>query len=290
MKNFEDYVKQFLEDVISDARIKYSELVTFKPILDALENILVKYDQYFPKERLINELETIKQDKFFKTPVPVNLNAPLVSENEVMRKYNLLTWDKRILRRFSLYAFTRAWIEVLRDHKEKYEFDKKIHDTFIFVLKMYEVTKIGIHHFSTITLNSKDQHKAKSRPVGTVEPLIDAFKTQTETLKASIERMKTMNWSEEKTITFFDYIFKLDISVIEKDIFYGILEDFEITKLKNGTPSKRYQVLLLSNLFRHTHPQLYHEQGSSTGNRSKDDLNYESLWKLINSPGSSLFE
>lgn len=291
MKPFEDDIKTVLEGLISDAKSKHFDMMPYKPILVALEEILEKYNGYFLKEKLIFEVEKIRSDKFFKKPTSININAPVKFSEDIMKQVNLLIWDKRILRRFSLYAFTKAWIEVINDRREKYEQSNKIYVTFLFVLSLYEITKTGIHHFSSITINSKDQSKAKSTSIKNIEPMLDAFHKPISKLKNSIENLKDkLDWSEKKTIQFYDYILNLNISVIEKDIFYGILDDFEITKLNGGVQSKRYKTLLLSNLFKHTHPHLYHEQEVSKTNRTRDDLNYEGLLKLINTPGSNLFQ
>lgn len=292
MKEFEDYGRKILEQIVDDLN---KEEVRNNPFLTGLrygmEDVLVRYKKYFPEEALIAGLKSIELDKYFKEPEAIKSETGKMQIAEFLRKFELLTWKSIILKRFCLYAFIRAISEVIKQNFINEKGENSILIMFMFTSALRSITKAGTSNFKSLTANSSNQEKVTSIKIPSIEPLVAAFEPHITSLNKSLSTGEALGWSEERTLKFQKYIAAMDMDIIEKDIFNGIQNTFEVTKLnKKGEQSERYKVLLLCNLFKHTHPKLYHTAGLSNGKKTRDELNAEALLKLIGTPGSEFFE
>ena len=185
----------------------------------------------------------------------------------------------------------KANIEVAKKHFTNEKGENRFMTQFLFLLGIYKIYKMGASNYSSLTANSTNQKIAPSAKIESIEPLIALVEPQIKMMERVAKTGEMSGWDETKTLNFQKYLLAMDMEVIEKDIFNDIQNSFEITKLnRNGEQSERHKILLLWNLFKHSHPQLYHTTGSPDGNRTQEDLNREALLKLIAKPGSSFFE
>lgn len=291
MKEAEDFGKWFFESSIEEMKEKGAESNEYAiGLLRAFEDANERYQRYCPLEKIKEGIKLIKEDQHFKQPEAIKDKSGKIDKQVLFRKLDLLLWESRIKKKFILYGFLKASTEVIKEHFSNEKSENKILGSHLLMVALYKIYKLGTQNYSSLTANSIDQSKAPSLKIPSVDILMQQFEPVIKILDRSSQSGKIAGWDENKTLNFQTYLVAMDMSVIERDIFHGIQEAFEITKLNKGEQSERYKILLLWHLFKHSHPHLYHTKGSSDGARTQDDLNREALLKLITKPGSEFFE
>jgi hypothetical protein len=271
-----------LDRIVADISNKGLEDSGLSGFYFGMKEIAELFRKYFPHTILVKGLKRMESNQIFKQPLP----AVGVTGEEFLRRFHLLLWDENILRRFFFFALMKAVSEVINTRLIGKKSANYIHELFLYLSFLRNLKMAGTSNFVSMTINSKNQKLAKSATTYQFERIFENYEEVLLDFEASFRDPAFAGLSEEKISEFYKNFTELDIKKFEKDIFYGILGDFEITKLQNGKQSIRAKVLLLMELFQHTHSHLYHSSGSFDGRRSKDDLNYESLYNLIQSPGN----
>lgn len=288
----EDFGKFFFEETINDMRKNGADTNEFaRPLYNGILHAYELYKKYCPYDKLKTGIELIKQDPYFKEPEAIKSEAGRMDIKEFWRKFNFLIWESRVLKKFVLYGFLRANLEVIKQNITNQNGENKILLNHVFLMGIYSIYKAGTTNYASLTANSVDQKLAPSLKIPSIEPLIAAFEPHLKTIERASKSGKIAGWNEEKTLQFQTYLFAMDMDAFQQDIFKDLQDSFEVTKQNSkGEQSERYKILLLWNLFKHTHPQLYHTTGSPDGNRTQDDLNAEALRKIIAKPGSDFFD
>lgn len=291
MEEAEDFGKWFFESSIKEMKEKGAETNEYAiGLLRAFEDASERYQRYCPLEKIKEGIKLIKEDPHFKQPEAIKDESGKMDFKVFFRKLDLLLWESQIKKKFILYGFLKATTEVIKENFSNEKGENRILVSHLLMVALYKIYKLGTENYSSLTANSIDQSKAPSLKIPSVDILMQQFEPVMKVIDRSGQSGKIAGWNEDKTLEFQTYLLAMDMGVIERDIFHGIQDAFEITKLNKGEQSERYKILLLCHLFKHSHPHLYHIKGSADGTRTQDDLNREAILKLIAKPGSIFFE
>ena len=227
-----------------------------------LQDLYSGYHKYYPEVALKEGLVLIENDKAFKKPVGITLENTPQTPEEFQTRFKFLCWDSIILKRFQMFAFAKSLCENISKNappknKEKNAIQEYVH----FISAIMDLVKAGVENFKSFTINSIDQKNAKHLTVPNINLLVEKFN---EDIK-NFEKIKnTLPGNEDVKAKLIELISSFDIKEYQKHIFNGILEDFEISKKgTSGNQSIRYKTDLLWNLFKHSHPNLYHNTGTA---------------------------
>ena len=238
-----DEVVVFLEKIEEILRNTGRNFPNAIKLADGIKEILNKYHTNFPVKELIKGLREIEEDpKFQKHPslkniieqskIPVEILEVWINEDsfntnliQLSKSYN---WKRKILCRFSFYAITKSVCEVIKKSNAN-----KLLPYFEYIEGLVNTSKLQVSNFNSLTANSST-FNIKSFSI----PDKDFFFT-TEPYKKDIKWLdKELTSQSEiergRKIDRIKYLLSLNITDFEKDIFNGIMDDFEIIKLVNG--------------------------------------------------------
>lgn len=225
-------------------------------LISILHEFKAKVYESFPKWKLLRGLVVIKNDRKFAENQSIKVregnNGIAICDN----------WVPSVIQRFEYFAVAKATCHLVDKYLKGKKNSNIALEYYLFLLSLYRYLKAGQEEYASATLNPKNTHETKSVIIENPEYMLPSFDLELKSIDGMFEKMSGDQKDKEDLV---EYFLNFDIIEFQKDIFNGIIDDFDITKIsRTGKQSKRYKTELLWNLFKHTHSTSYIDNHEST--------------------------
>ena len=248
----EDLIVTLLESLEQPIRMivrgSEDELPNITRFANGIREVLGKYKSYFKLSEINDALDEIENDKFF-------------VKNE--------SYDFRdsVIERVRLYAIVKSVCEVLNNTNKStiISAPNRYISNYIYcedLLNLYESDRKNI---KSVTLN-----RINSTIGDSITIVDEGLKNQMMLMEDKILEFKAIIKAasadeREKISKRMKYVLSLKIHDFERDIFYGLMDDFKVSKLIKNKQNESYKFELLGKIFWHTHKLNYHSDEPPNG-------------------------
>lgn len=253
-----------------------------------LDNLERKFAEYYPEEKFLQAFEEFTNDKHFKKPTKRSEKEQKEPIDEIDYENLLIFLGKdNIRKRFSLFGFAKALAEVINEafppEEKGSEAKNSLKEHHDFLHGLWKIVEHGIDNIKYSTFKMKGLRNPSSFSVVHSKKLIKPYLKEVEGYNESIELLEKEMGTIKKAIDLQDFGMSFDISIWEKEIFRGILDDFGVTKTFRGKESRRYKIALLKKLFIISHPELI-ELHPDDFAKELSPTEKRAILKLVDSP------